>query len=334
MAKRLYSLIAALLIVGSVSYGQDPHFSQFYANPLYLNPALAGSAVCPRIILNFRDQWPAISGTFVTYSASFDMHIDKIAGGIGVLFMSDRAGEGTIVANSISAIYAYRLQVSRKFFMKAGAQATFTQKNLNWDKLTFGDQISDRFGFIYNTQEQRPSNSDLKKSYADFSAGLLGYGENWFVGFAAHHLTQPEEGFISLSKLPIKFTAHAGAKIVFKNWVTKKGKRRKKNIEDPSISPNILYMHQAKFNQLNYGFYFNKWPFVGGLWFRQSFDNADALIALVGIQQEYFKLGYSYDLTISKLTNVTGGSHEVSFSWQFPCPLKKKRAKIINCPSF
>lgn len=331
MSKKLYSLLAAFLLIMSISNAQDPHFSQFYANPLYLNPALAGSAVCPRIILNFRDQWPAIPGTFVTYSGSFDMHIDKIAGGIGIHFMSDRAGEGTLITNSISAIYAYRLQVSRKFFLKAAAQATFMQKSLDWDNLTFGDQIDAKYGITMGTADKRPD--DLNKAFADFSAGLIGYGENYYFGFAAHHLTQPEEGFISLSKLPIKFTAHAGAVISFKNWGRKHRKKRK-DIDDPSISPNILYMHQANFNQLNYGFYFNMWPFVGGLWFRQSFNNADALIALIGIQQQYFKIGYSYDLTISRLTNVTGGSHEISFAWQFPCPLKKKRAKVINCPSF
>ncbi|MGM0478992.1 MAG: type IX secretion system membrane protein PorP/SprF, partial [Bacteroidota bacterium] len=33
---------------------QDPQFSQFYANPIYLNPAFAGSHGCPRFAANYR----------------------------------------------------------------------------------------------------------------------------------------------------------------------------------------------------------------------------------------------------------------------------------------
>ena len=75
---------------------QDVHFSQYYANPLYLNPSFAGSIVCPRIVANFRDQWPAISGTYVSYSASYDQHFDVLSGGVGVLFLGDRAASGTV----------------------------------------------------------------------------------------------------------------------------------------------------------------------------------------------------------------------------------------------
>jgi len=51
---------------------QDPQFTQFYANPLYLNPAFAGTARCPRVTMNYRNQWPVLTGTFVITSASYD----------------------------------------------------------------------------------------------------------------------------------------------------------------------------------------------------------------------------------------------------------------------
>ena len=83
---RSFSLLifAALFCLSAESFAQDPAFSQFYANPLYLNPALAGSANCPRVILNYRNQWPGIAATYVTYSASYDQYVDAIQGGIGV----------------------------------------------------------------------------------------------------------------------------------------------------------------------------------------------------------------------------------------------------------
>ena len=324
--KKLFLTLFAISSAWMTAYSQDPHFSQYYANPLYLNPAFAGTAVCPRVILSYRNQWPAISGTFVTESASYDQHIDALSGGVGLLFYSDQAGQGTLTTNEISLIYSYRLQVNRYFSIKAGFQASYFQKSINWDKLTFGDQIDPRYGFVYYTSETKPN--DLTKGTTDFSAGLLGYGENIYGGLAVFHLTQPNEGFFSVSKLPMRIVAHFGGIIDLQHH------RRRRRIEDPTLSPNILFMKQQDFEEMNYGMYFNKYPLVGGLWFRQGFDNPDAFIALIGIQTSVVKIGYSYDVTVSKLSNATGGSHEVSFTLQFDCRPKKKRIRAINCPSF
>ena len=132
MQKRLFIIIIIFSIIflkiGKVT-AQDVHFSQFYANPVYLNPAFAGANVCPRIVTNFRDQWPSISGTFVSYSASWDQHFDKLAGGVGVLLLGDRAGQGTISTYAASLIYSYKLKVNRKFNMRFALQATYQQKH-------------------------------------------------------------------------------------------------------------------------------------------------------------------------------------------------------------
>jgi type IX secretion system PorP/SprF family membrane protein len=328
MRKPVYILLMALLLVSGKSvFAQDPHFSQFYANPLYLNPAFAGATLCPRLILNFRDQWPKISGTYVTYNASYDMHIEKLSGGIGFLINTDRAGEGTLNTTTFSFMYSYRLEVSRHFSIKAALQATYFQKSLDWEKLTFPDQISKQNGFVFNSAELRPG--ELTKRNVDFSAGILGYSERFYAGVAVHHLTKPDEGFISLSRVPRRITVHAGGVFDLVKKV-----RRRRNYENPTISPNIMFMQQQNFQQLNYGLYFNRFPFVGGLWFRQNFKNADAIIIMAGLYASLFKIGYSYDLTISKLTNATGGAHEVSFTIQFNCRPAAKRARAINCPSF
>lgn len=312
-------LIAVLGLWAESANAQDPAFTQFYANPLYLNPAFAGTARCPRVCLNYRNQWPAISGTFVTMSASYDQHIRPLAGGIGVLLMNDRAGEGTLNTLNASFIYSYQLNISRSFAIKAGLQATFVQKTLDWSKLTFGDMIDPRYGFVYNTLETQPK---LNKSFVDFSAGILGYGERFYFGAAVHHLTQPEQSFFgNNSRLPMKITGHAGAVI----------KLTRSRFQTPStLSPNILYQRQQAFQQLNVGLYFTRGPIVGGLWYR----NRDSFIVLVGFQQNIFKFGYSYDVTISKLTNATAGSHEFSMSLVFPCRPPARRFRTIDCPSF
>ena len=296
--------------------GQDPEFTQFYANPLYLNPAFAGTARCARANLNYRNQWPGISGTYVTYSASCDKYVDAITGGLGLLVMSDKAGKGTLTTTNVSMMYAYSRPITREFSIGFGAQAGFFQKSIDWSKLTFGDMIDEKRGFVYDTKEQQLLKS---KTNPDFSAGILGYSSNYFFGFAMHHLTRPDEGLLGESRLPRKITGHAGATLPMGS----KGSRT-------SLSPNVLYQQQQDFRQLNLGLYINKGDFVVGLWYR----NNDALIIVLGFQQRFFKIGYSYDVTISKLTNATAGAHELSFSMQLACKPKSPKYRLIECPSF
>lgn len=317
MAKKLILLLTTLCSTGVWQdlQAQDPQFTQFYANPLYLNPAFAGTARCPRICMNYRNQWPSLSGTYVTYSASYDQHIDAISGGLGVIVTQDDQAHGTLKTTNVSLIYSYLLPVTREFSIKFGLQAGFFQKSLDKSKLNFGDMIDARRGFVWNTNEVIPSTN---KSNLDFGGGILGYSKRYFIGAAFHHITQPDEGLQGTSKLPLKITGHAGAVIPLE-----KG-------GDSYISPNVLFMQQQNFTQLNLGLYFVRGSFVGGLWYR----NSDAFIVLIGLQTDHFKVGYSYDVTVSKLSSNTAGSHEISMQMQFECRPKKKKYRTISCPSF
>lgn len=315
-------LTALYLVLGlpQQAHAQDPQFTQFYANPLYLNPAFAGTARCPRVIMNYRNQWPALSGTFVTTSASYDQHVESLYGGLGLIVTNDQAGEGTLTTTNVSGIYSYQLALSRSFSIKAGFQATYFQKSLDWSKLTFGDMIDARRGFVYTTADQQRGGTS---SNVDFSAGLLGFSKQFFAGVAVHHITEPNESLINGdSPLPMKITGHAGAVIPLGNT--------RYSDNDASISPNILYQQQGNFQQLNMGLYMSKGPIVGGVWYR----NRDAFIVLLGFQTKVAKFGYSYDVTVSRLTNATAGSHEVSFTLQFPCKKRRPKFRTISCPSF
>ncbi len=318
MLKRtLFSLMLVLFIGSGQLFGQDPIFSQFYANPLYLNPAFAGTARCWRVNMNYRNQWPGISGTYVTYSVSADRYFQDLSGGVGLLVTSDNAGQNTLTTTNVSGLYSYILRVSRTFNLNFGFQATYFQKSIDWNKLNFGDMIDARRGFVYDTQEKKQYDS---RSNVDFSAGVLGYSDKYYVGVAVHHITQPEEGLLGNSKLPRKITAHAGITIPLGGDKT----------NETFISPNILFQQQQDFRQLNLGLYATKGPFVLGMWYRGQ----DAAILLVGLQRNQFKIGYSYDVTVSKLSNATYGSHEISISKVFECKPARKKFRMVSCPSF
>ena len=138
---RIFALMA--LIVGFNFFGkaQDPEFSQFYANPLYLNPALAGSEDYNRAIINYRNQWPELDRGFVTYNASYDQFVNKMHGGVGALLNYDNAGQGMLNTIQASLIYAYTLTVSSNLFINGAMQVKLYQRSLNWNMLRFGDQI-------------------------------------------------------------------------------------------------------------------------------------------------------------------------------------------------
>ena len=327
--------LAFVLILSSAAvkvYAQDPEFSQYYANPLYLNPAMAGTAPGPRFAVNFRDQWPSVSGSFVTYAASYDEHFDAIGGGIGFQVMRDQAGDGNLTTNTFNAMYSYNLTIKSDvrdyFVIKAGIEAGAFDRSIDFSKLRFGDQIDPKLGFIYQTQEHLPSTGVFQTSLTpDFGAGVLAFTKTFYAGLAVAHIIQPPQSFFNNpnSLLLRKYTAHLGFLLPIDNW---------KRTPETYFSPNLLVLHQGTFTQLNVGGYFLKDYFMAGVWYRQTDPNSDALILMIGIKKDAVRIAYSYDLTVSDARAAAAGSHEISLiieSKKFN-PSQKRRWRKINCP--
>jgi type IX secretion system PorP/SprF family membrane protein len=314
-------ILLGLFYVSFHSMAQDPTFTQFYSNPVYLNPALAGSSGCPRIALNYRNQWPQLTGNFITYAAAYDTYAKNLSGGVGIMAMHDQQGQGTIQTSMIAGTYSYYLKVNRKFRIMFGGQAAYFQKYLDWSKLTFGDQIDPRRGFIYQTGDVPRGNGS--HGFFDVSAGMVGFTKNFYFGVAAHHLNRPDESMIlGDSRLPIRITGHMGANI-------KLGQRGRYS-SNTTLMPNVIYQYQNGFQQLNIGAYLKYESFTIGAWYR----NRDAFIVSLGITTEKFRIGYSYDLTVSQLGGVSGGSHEISMGINLKCKKQMKDFRRISCPSF
>jgi type IX secretion system PorP/SprF family membrane protein len=314
-------ILLGLFYVSFHSMAQDPTFTQFYSNPVYLNPALAGSSGCPRIAMNYRNQWPQLTGNFITYAAAYDTYAKNISGGVGIMAMHDQQGQGTIQTSMIAGTYSYYLKVNRKFRIMFGGQAAYFQKYLDWSKLTFGDQIDPRRGFIYQTGDVPRGNGS--HGFFDVSAGMVGFTKNFYFGVAGHHLNRPDESMIlGDSRLPIRVTGHMGANI-------KLGQRGRYS-SSTTLMPNVIYQYQNGFQQFNIGAYLKYESFTIGAWYR----NRDAFIVSLGITTEKFRIGYSYDLTVSQLGGVSGGSHEISMGINLKCKKRIKDFRGISCPSF
>jgi len=331
---KIYLILLCTLLTFKTN-AQDPHFSQFYANPMYLNPAITGTNFCPRWIMNYRNQWPAIPGDYVTYSSSFDFGLNELHGGVGLIALHDNAGSGVMTTNNISLLYSYHTRISSTTTLLAGFQISHIQRQLD-TRQYFGDQIDQLYGFIYPTFDPFSNQEYHKTSYSDISAGILISNDRYFVGFAGHHLTEPNYSFLDSfneGKLPRKLTIHGGTKIIlydlglalFNNTFLSKFS---------TITPHFIFQKQSESEQVILGAHVASDNFMIGSSFRRGFNNSDAIIFLLGYELEKYKIGYSYDLTVSKLGMNSGGAHEISLQIQLGCFYKNPSKNNIPCPNF
>jgi type IX secretion system PorP/SprF family membrane protein len=318
------------VISGTTLTAQDPVFSQFYIDPLQINPAFTGNTYVPKVAMSYRMQWPLIPVAYSTYSASYDQYFESAGSGFGANVLADNAGDGIFIHNRISLFYAYRARLKGETYLKIGLEAAGVQNRLNWDKLVFFDQLDPEFGSVspggtpFPSSEIQPDR--LANNYFDASFGMLLYNPKYYFGASMKHINTPSENFLNINQnlysgLPVRYSFQAGTQIKIRNY----------NIGgiQSFISPNILYVRQGSFAQLNVGAYSNLGVFFLGAWYRHANQNPDAVIFSTGITQGFLKIGYSYDLTVSKLSANSGGAHELGIT--FIIGEERKRSKYNDC---
>lgn len=326
-------LLCSLAGFNKSAKAQDMHFTQFFSNPLYLNPAFTGANVCSRVSSAYRNQWPGVTKTYTSYLLSLDHYIPKYNIGVGLLFGSDVAGTGDLSTTIINPMFAYELKVNRQVSMRFGVQPGVGMKSLNFNALLFGDQIA-RGGNV--TTLEVPSQS---RTYFDIGTGAIIYTRKLWLGASAYHLTRPDVALIGNGDgvLPLKYSIHGGYKYTF-------NPKERNLYAQRSISPAFNYRGQRKFDQLDIGFYFTQYIVNIGLWYRgiplfkayePGYANNDAIAVIIGLRTDRFNIGYSFDYTISDLTGLTHGAHELSLSYQLCKFKKRKKTRIqIPCPKF
>ncbi len=325
-----YSLTGLLLLLNLVAVGQDPQFSQFYANQLYLAPSFAGGTEENRISLNYRNQWPAIPGVFHTYNFSYDRYLPSYNSGIGVLATYDVAGSGDLSTTNVGLLYSYNIQLNQDWHIRPGINFKFTYLGLNYGKLIWTHMIT-------ATGTTPSVNPPPFESVADvdFATSVLVFNDRIWAGFTLDHLLKPRVSFYGdwYAKVPVKFNMFGGIQ------VSRRGRLRNRYTEIISIAGNLRY--QDRVAQSDIGMYYYRDPIMFGLWYRGipfvTSQAGDAIIALVGIKTETLQIGYSYDFTISNLIGSTGGAHEISMVYQFitsTIGANRRRYHAVPCPEF
>jgi len=321
-------LIILLFFSLQIVFGQDSQFSQYYASPLYLAPSFAGSTDGDRFSLTYRNQWPTLPKAFQAFTFSYDHYFPKFKSGLGLLVLRDVAGSGYLSTTNFGIIYSYNIKFKNKWSVRPGLNFMYTQRNIDFDKLVFYDDLitEDTDGSV--EVPILDSKSDI-----DASVSILAYNKDIWFGFTMDHLLMPNRSLSgNVSKDPFKYTIYGGTKFkIFEKYNLLSGQ---------SLSPSFLFKIQDEYSQLDLGLYWYQMPLVIGIWYRgiplfKELKSNDALAFLIGFKMDQISIGYSYDLTISQLVGFTGGAHEISVNYQFNQGVTaRERRKGLPCPTF
>jgi type IX secretion system PorP/SprF family membrane protein len=326
-------LLGGLCLLGPYALAQDPQLSQFYAAPLYLNPALTGSTFQDRIGLNYRLQWPSIGPGYRTYALSYDHHSEATHSGIGGYVMHDQAGSFGLSFSQLAVSYSYEVRLNRRQAIRGGLRAGYTMRSYDPSNLLFADQV---------IRDNAPTSLEPMVledvSYFDFSGGLLYFTQQFWFGVSMNHVNEPQESFFldGDAALPMRASAHAGYKFAVDGRSFKRSKTK--------MTVAAQYKAQGKWDQLDIGGYVDHEAVTFGLWYRglpviksyeRGYPNNESVVLMLGFATPYqLRMVYSYDVTISQLTEKSGGAHEISVIYEWPKRNKTRRYRAVPCPKF
>lgn len=332
--KKTFLLIAVLLFY-AYAHAQDPHFSQFFASPLTINPANTGNfSGTLRAALNSRTQLPEFNNAYATKTLSLDAPIlkkyiredDKLS--VGLLILSDQSGNKLLNDNNIAASVSYSkaLDENANHSIAIGFQVNYSMYRFDPLKANFEDQLT-AGGFTGSSAEMILGNN-FTKNTTDINAGILYTGSTsdnnlFYVGASYYHFAKPTVGFIT----PTYFTdsranVHGGAYFALSDAA--------------SLHTSFQYQQQGKVHELLMGGAFsyyvgtdNGLELYAGLWTRVK----ESMIPYVGIEWNHIRAGFTYDMGTGNTLASSRFYQSSEFSLIYILDNKSKAFKL-RCPKF
>ncbi|MBF9235896.1 PorP/SprF family type IX secretion system membrane protein [Hymenobacter sp. BT683] len=333
--------LAAGLLLGTVAgaRGQDVFFSQPFATRLHTNPAFTGLVDDYSVTLSYRNQFPRLAGAFVSTQAAADLRLDRPGQhhALGLLLNQDRSGAVGYTRLEVGALYAYHTRLNEKLALSGGLRASYGRQRVGYDNFVFGDQILEDGTVVGPSAELldfQPVN------YLSLGTGAVLYTEQGWLSLAGQHLNQPSLGFQRQSQLPLQLSLSGGYKFFIVKPATGVA------TQEVSFTPVGAYSRQGGSQRTETGMYFTASPVTLGAVYRNIFSPSDVgsqhiLAAVAGIRAGGLRLGYSYDVGVSRLSADLGGAHEITLAlYAFDRlenayrRLKRRVYPVAPCPAF
>lgn len=312
------TFLFAWVLLAVTSKAQDPHFSQYYASPMTVNPAMTGMFTGDmRASGLYRQQWAQYGAPFISGTLALEFkprvfqdgaNINRLAFGGMVLY--DQTPGGVLKGQNAYATIAYHqaLDAEGHSRLGLGVMGGYNQRMLDPTGLTFASQFQSG-GF--NTGAPGEAIPSYRSSSFDLHAGLLYSYETedrlFYGGGSVYHILEPRDYFLGnnevLTTTPRRLNLNAGM-----------------NIKGASLNyaASLLVMRQQGANQALVGGAVGV-PFgengvlYGGAWYRVG----ESIIPTINLQWSTFNLGVSYDtFTNGGKTTVQPNSFELSLSYR------------------
>ena len=327
--KILGVLLMSSLAGKQVKAQTDPHFSQYYMYPSWLNPALTGAFDGDyRVTGIYRSQWGGVS-PFVTPGLAVDFNTNKNVN-LGASILRQTVKDAGYTYTTAYGNFAYtgvKWGAQDYHRLVFGLQAGVIDRRFDASKMNFGDQWNPVTGYDPGNPTAEVVNIESNTSF-DAGAGVLyfdaqpGKKANFYGGFSVSHLTRPEDRFSAYgdSRIPVRYTLHSGVRI--------------KLSETVNITPNALYMKQGSAQEKMVGAYAQlKAAPETDLLFGANYRINDAFSPYLGFTHKNMMLGASYDINTSDLGRLAGNANSFEISLSFTGRKKAKTEEIdFICP--
>jgi type IX secretion system PorP/SprF family membrane protein len=308
----------------------DPHFSQYYIQPMTMNPAFTGAFDGDyRISGIWRSQY---GNTLNTKGLSAEKTTNKNAN-IGFNIVNQSSSDGAYNFTNGYLTFAYtgvRFGKNADHYLVMAMQMGFISRKFDITKMQFGSQWVSGVGFDASSNSNE---TFLKPQITSFDAGAgIAYYDatpnktaTFFGGIAAYHITQPNNPFLSSqyqSKLDIRYSVQAGVRITASDQL--------------SIVPTAIYMKQGDAQERMGGVYFQVYANENtDVMFGGYYRIGDAVAPFAGFYYKGLTFGLSYDVDAStkSAAGSKGNSMEVSISF-----VGKRKSNMgvgrFYCPRF
>ena len=322
------SLTLSLSIVHFVKAQQDPQFTQFMYIKQAYNPAFVGTdgTICFNAL--YRQQWVNFPGAPKTGLFAFNMPIAKYNLGVGMYIANDQLG--AMAQTLVRAQLAYHIHIPTKIpsLLSVGVDGGVLQTKINGTFIapqTMNDPLIPS-NPLYNsgTLGQYGTNSPLlNKIIPDFSLGLYYAMPNkMYVGLSSTHLAGTVIQGSQATGLNPQDPGYNLSFDVTRHYYLISGYTFSFSGGEHKLTPNIKIKTDGSITQADFNL---TYMLQNQFWLGATYRLQDAIAPMVGWQGKGFKIGYSYDITLSQIKGYSAGTHEIFLGYCMkPKPVPKK----------